>query len=68
MRRRQQPNFMSELYHSPAPMVRRSARLHPHHARRQRGEKRDELAARELARNNKVAIGVDRVNLKHSLR
>ena len=42
-------------------MVRRSARLHPHHARRQRGEKRDELAARELARNNKVAIGVDRV-------
>src|SRR5271156_4155939 len=49
-------------------MMRRGARLHRHHARRQRGEKRDELSAPELARNNDLAIGVDRVDLKDPLR
>jgi hypothetical protein len=37
-------------------------------AKRKRGEKRDELAARELARNNDLAIGVDGVDLKDPLR
>ena len=68
MRGRQQPNFMSELYQSPPPMMRRRARLHRHHARRQLGEKRYELAAREFARHNHLALRVDRVNLKHPLR
>jgi hypothetical protein len=49
------------------PMVRRGARLHRHHARRQLGEKRDQLAAREFARHNDFALRVDRVNLKHPL-
>ena len=68
MRGRQQPNFMPELYQSPPPMMRRGARLHRHHAWRQRGEKRDELGAPELAGNNDLAIGVDRVDLKDPLR
>ena len=68
MRGRQQPNFMPELYQSPPPMMRRGARLHRHHAWRQRGEKRDELVARELARHHDLALRVDRVNLKYSLR
>ena len=41
--------------------MRRGARLHRHHAWRQRGEKRDELGAPELAGND-LAIGVDRVD------
>jgi hypothetical protein len=49
-------------------MMRRGARLHRHHAWRQRGEKRDELGAPELAGNNDLAIGVDRVDLKDPLR
>ena len=68
MRGRQQPNFMPELYQRSPPMMRRGARLHRHHARRQLGEERDQLVARELARHNDLALRVDRVNLKHSLR
>src|SRR5271168_1456386 len=68
MRGRQQPNFMPELYQRPPPMMRRGARLHRHHAWRQRGEKPDELGARELARHHDLALRVDRVNLKYSLR
>ena len=68
MRGRQQPNFMSELYQSPSPMMRRGARLHRHHARRQRSEEQDQLAARELARHNDLAPRIDRVNLKHLFR
>ena len=68
MRGRQQPNFMPELYQRPPPMMRRGARLHRHHAWRQRGEKRDELVARELVRRHDLALRVDRVNLKYSLR
>jgi hypothetical protein len=68
MRWRQQPNFMPELHQRPPPMMRRSARLHRHRARRQRCEKRDELGAPELARNNDLAIGVDGVDLKDPLR
>ena len=68
MRGRQQPNFMPELHQRPPPMMRRGARLHRHHAWRQRGEKRDELAAREFARHNDLALRVDRVNLKDPLR
>src|ERR1700722_4267128 len=49
-------------------MMRRGARLHRHHARRQLGEKRDELAAREFARHNDLAPRVDGVNLKYPLR
>src|ERR1700733_1571515 len=49
-------------------MMRRGARLHRHHARRQLGEERDKLAAREFARHNDLALRVDRVNLKHPLR
>jgi hypothetical protein len=49
-------------------MMRRRARLHRHHARRQLGEERDQLAARELARHNDLALRLDRVNLKHPLR
>jgi hypothetical protein len=68
MRRRQQSNLVSKFDQRPPPMMRRGARLHRHHARRQRGEKRDELAARELARNNTLALRVDCVNLKDPLR
>jgi hypothetical protein len=50
------------------PMMRRRARLHRHHARRQLGEEPDELAAREVARHNDLALRVDCVNLKHPLR
>src|SRR6202453_1217194 len=50
------------------PMMRRGARLHRHHARRQLGEERDQLAAREFARHNDLALRVDGVNLKHPLR
>jgi hypothetical protein len=49
-------------------MMRRGARLHRHHARRQLGEKRDQLAAREFARYNDLAPRVEGVNLKHPLR
>jgi hypothetical protein len=68
MRGRQQPNFMPELYQRPPPMMRRGARLHRHHAWRQGREKRDELVARELARHHDLALRVDRMNLKYSLR
>ena len=68
MRWRQQPHFMPELHQRPPPMMRRGARLHRHHARRQRGEKRDELVACELARHHDLALRVDRVNLKDPLR
>ena len=68
MRGRQQSNLMPEFDQRPPPMMRRGARLHRHHARRQLGEKRDELAARELARHNDLALRVDGVNLKYSLR
>src|ERR1700677_1027959 len=50
------------------PMMRRGARLHRHHARRQLGEERDQLAARQFARHNDLALRVDCVNLKHPLR
>ena len=50
------------------PMMRRGARLHRHHGRRQLREKRDQLAAREFARHNDLALRVDRVNLKLPLR
>ena len=53
---------------APAPMMRRGARLHRHHARRQRGEKREELAARKLARHHDLSLRVNSVNLKRSLR
>ena len=68
MRGRQQPNFMPELDQRPPPMMRRGARLHRHHARRQLGEERDELAAREFAHHNDRARRIDGVNLKHPLR
>src|SRR5208283_3188679 len=32
------------------------------------GEERDQLAARELARHNDLALRIDRMNLKHPLR
>src|SRR5271165_2199361 len=65
---RQQPNLMPEFDQRPSPMMRRRTRLHRHHATRQRGEERDQLATRELARHHDLALRVDRVNLKHSLR
>ena len=68
MRGRNEPHFMPEFDQRPPPMMRRRARLHRHHARRQLGEKRYELAAREFARHNHLALRVDRVNLKHPLR
>src|SRR5208337_71718 len=68
MRRRQQSNLVPEFDQRPPPMMRRGARLHRHHARRQLGEERDQLATREFARHNDLALRVDRVNLKHSLR
>ena len=49
-------------------MMRRGARLHRHHARRQLGEERNQLATREFARHNDLALRVDCVNLKHPLR
>ena len=49
-------------------MMRRGARLHPHHARRQLGEERDQLAAREFAHHNDLALRLDCVNLEHPLR
>src|ERR1700729_1593720 len=49
MSRRNEPHFMSKFDQRPSPMMRRRARLHRHHARRQLGEERDQLAARELA-------------------
>ena len=48
--------------------MRRGARLHRHHARRERGEKREELAARKLARHHDLSLRVNSVNLKRSLR
>ena len=47
-------------------MMRRGACLHRHRTRRQRGEKRDELVARELARHHDLALRVDGVDLKYS--
>jgi hypothetical protein len=38
MRGRQQSNLVPEFDQRPPPMMRRGARLHPHHARRQLGE------------------------------
>ena len=67
-RGRNEPHFMSKFDQRPSPMMRRGARLHPHHAWRQLGEERDQLAARELARHNDLALRVDCVNLKHPLR
>src|SRR5277367_906667 len=68
MRGRNEPHFMSKFDQRPPPMMRRGARLHRHHARRQLGEERDQLAAREFARHNDLALRVDCVNLKHPLR
>jgi hypothetical protein len=68
MRRRNEPHFVSKFDQRPPPMMRRGARLHRHHARRQLDEERDQLAAREFARHNDLALRVDCVNLKHSLR
>ena len=68
MSRRNEPRFMSKFDQRSPPMMRRGARLHRHHARRQLGEKRDELAAHEFARHNDLAFRVDGVNLKHPLR
>ena len=59
---------MSKFDQRPPPMMRRRARLHRHHARRQLGEERDQLAARELARYNDRARRIDGVNLKRVLR
>jgi hypothetical protein len=59
---------MSKFDQRPPPMMRRGARLHRHHARRQFGEERDQPAAREFARHNDLALRVDCVNLKHPLR
>jgi hypothetical protein len=63
----QQSNLVPEYDQRPPPMMRRGPRLHRHHARRQFGEKRDELATRELARHHDLALRADCVNLKHSL-
>ena len=68
VRGRDQPHFKPSSSRLPPPMMRRGARFHRHHAWRQRGEKRDELGAPELAGNDDLAIGVDRVNLKDPLR
>ena len=68
MRGRNEPHFMSKFDQCPPPMMRRRARLHRHYARRQLGEERDQLAAREFARHNDLALRVDCVNLKHPLR
>ena len=68
MCRRNEPHFMSKFDQRPPPMMPRRARLHRHHARRQLGEQRDQLATHEFARHNDLALRVDRVNLKHPLR
>jgi hypothetical protein len=59
---------MSKFDQCPPPMMPRRARLHRHHARRQLGEERNQLATREFARHNDLALRLDRVNLKHPLR
>ena len=68
MRRRNEPHFMSKFDQRPPPMMPRRARLHRHHTRRQLGEERNQLATREFARHNDLALRVDPVNLKHPLR
>ena len=68
MRGRQQSNLVPECDQRLPPIVRRRARLHRHHARRQLGEEPDQLAAREFARHNDLTLRVYCVNLKHPLR
>ena len=59
---------MPELYQSPPPMMCRGARHHRHHAWRQRGEKRDELGAPELAGTTISPLASTASDLKHPLR
>ena len=59
---------MSKFDQCPPPMMPRRAGLHRHHARRQLGEERNQLAAREFAHHNDLALRLDCVNLKHPLR
>src|SRR5208283_4655692 len=68
MRRRQQSNLMPEFDQRPPPMVSRGARLHRHQTPRQFGEESHQPAARELARDDSLALRVDSVNLKRVLR
>src|SRR5271166_4513802 len=68
MRRRQQSNLVPELDQRPPPMVSRGARLHRHQTPRQFGEESHQPAARELARDDSLALRVDSVNLKRVLR
>ena len=68
MPRRDQPRLEAERQQLPPPMMRRGAGLHRHHALRQFRVKRDEPAARELARHHDLAVRVDGVNLEDLLR
>jgi hypothetical protein len=68
MRRRDQLHLMPERQQLPPPMMRRGARFHRHHARRQFAEKSDEPPARQLARDDDLALRIDGVNLKDLFR
>jgi cyclopropane-fatty-acyl-phospholipid synthase len=67
MRGRQQSNLVPEFDQRPPPMMRRGARLHRHHTRRQLGENGISWLRVSL-RHNDLAPRIDRVNLKHPFR
>jgi hypothetical protein len=66
--RRHQPSLVPELLNNPTPVMRATARLHPHHARRQLGKKLLHLPALQLTPHHDLPRGIHAVNLEHVLR
>lgn len=58
---------MPQRHQLAPPVMRRTARLHPDKAGRQRGEEGQNIAATECPGNDKLAARIDRVNLKNVL-
>jgi hypothetical protein len=65
---RDQPHRVSEPTQFTGPMMRRPARLHRHHRRRQPLEEGQRLGARQLAAQRRLFARIDAMKLKETLR
>jgi hypothetical protein len=68
MGRRDQFHLVTQRHELAAPVMRRTASLHRHHAGREPAEKLQDRPAPKLANDDDLALRADAVNLKNSLR